>query len=272
MEKQKKYSIQGYVTTDVGLVRQNNEDNFLMGMEWNKDCCVQMSAEYKNENKLEWNCFAVFDGIGGAERGELASKFAVESIKETVLSLKDVKEYSEVSQLMQREFLDANNRIVIARKIMDICGTTGTAFVTDGIMAKVFHIGDSRAYLYRGDTLFRLTKDQTLAQLKVNTGFYKSLQEATPRELHQLTEYIGKDETMQYFKPLESEWMDFRMGDKILICSDGLYDQCSATQIKTILRQNITVKQKVNELVAIVLKQGAQDNVTCMVLEKMELS
>ena len=272
MNKQKSYSIQGYVRTDVGLVRQNNEDNFLIGNQWNRECCAHMEAEYIHEKDLQWNCFMVFDGIGGAERGELAAKFAAESAQETYLQLKSVKEYTQISEMMQRCFLDANNRIIVARNVIDVCGTTGTAFVTDGIMAKVFHVGDSRAYLYRNDTLFQLTKDQTIARLKLDAGFYTSLREATPGELHQLTEYMGRDETMQYFRCMESEWMDFRVGDKVLICSDGLYDQCSVSQMTSILKQNRTVKEMVHEMVSCSLEKGGQDNITCMILEKKELS
>lgn len=270
MDIREAYKINGYVTTDVGLVRQNNEDNFLFGNRLNEECSSHLEMSYTTGEKLQWNCFAVFDGIGGAERGELASKLASEAGKENVQILSEAKDYAQVDKIMKNIFLEANNKIVKAREEISVCGTTGTVFVTDGVMAKTFHVGDSRAYLYREDKLYRLTKDQTLAQLKVDAGFYQSIRDASERELHQLTEYIGRDETMQYFRPTEGEWFDFRIGDQILLCSDGLYDLCDRFDIQSVLEEKISIKEKVTKMINFVLEKGAHDNITCMILEKQK--
>lgn len=270
MDTREAYRINGYVTTDVGLVRQNNEDNFLFGNRLNEESSSHLEMSYTAGEKLQWNCFAVFDGIGGAERGELASKLASEAGKENVPVLSMAKDYVLVDKIMKNIFMEANNKIVKAREEISVCGTTGTAFVTDGVVGKIFHVGDSRAYLYREHTLYRLTKDQTLAQLKVDAGFYQSVKDASERELHQLTEYIGRDETMQYFRPVEGEWFDFRIGDQILICSDGLYDLCSHAEIRSVLEEKISIKEKVTKMTNIVLEKGARDNITCIILEKQK--
>ena len=270
MNKREAYKINGYVTTDVGLLRQNNEDNFLFGNQLNEESSPHLEMSYTVGEKMQWNCFAVFDGIGGAERGELASKLASEAGKENAPILSVAKDYVQVDKIMKHIFLEANNKIVKARKEISVCGTTGTAFVTDGVVAKIFHVGDSRAYLYREHTLYRLTKDQTLAQLKVDAGLYQSILNASERELHQLTEYIGRDETMQYFRPTEGAWFDFRIGDQILLCSDGLYDLCSHSEICSVLEEKISIEEKVTKMTNIVLEKGAHDNITCILLEKQK--
>lgn len=237
---------------------------------YNENFSAELEGSYTLENKQQWKCFAVFDGIGGTEYGELASKYAAEAAKEISLELKDEMEYFQVDKVIQKLFLEANNKIIIARKEKAVCGTTGTVLVTDGIMAKIFHVGDSRAYLYRNGKLFRLTKDQTLAQLKVDSGFYQSIKDAGEREQHQLTEYIGRDESMQYFRPAEGAWFDFRIEDQILLCSDGLYDQCKPSEIKTALSASEDAKTKIGHMIDIVKKNGARDNITCMLVEKKE--
>lgn len=270
MDIRRLYKINGFVKTDVGLVRHRNEDNFLLGVNWNPDSGPQMEASYSMVNELQWNCFCIFDGMGGADRGDLASRLAAQTAKEYVMKLKEIKECTKVDQIMQKIFLEANNRIVKERQNVSVCGTTGTVCVTDGIMMKIYHAGDSRAYLYREGQLYRLTKDQTVAQLKFDSGVYSSIQDASESEHHQLTEFIGRDETMKYFRAVEGSWIDFRVGDQVLLCSDGLYEQCRPDQISSILQQNLSQQEKLEKMMRIVFENGARDNVTCMLLEKQE--
>lgn len=270
MEKRELYQINGYVKSDIGLLRHNNEDNFFLGGQWNQDCRPQIETFYRMENELQWDCFCVFDGMGGGDRGELASRLAAEVTESYRSELSRLNEYTQIDQIMQKIFLEANNSVVNTRQKVSLCGTTGTACVTDGIMLKIFHAGDSRAYLYREGKLFRLTKDQTLAQLKLDSGFYQSIAEAKEREHHQLTEYIGRDETMQYFRAVEGKWIDFRMGDQILLCSDGLYEACMPSQIEGILEKKVSLKEKADDMMRIVFENGARDNITCMLIEKAQ--
>ena len=74
----REYKIEGYVKSDVGTVRENNEDNFLLGRLINRDSRAKQEASFSTWAIGEWNCFGVFDGIGGGEKGELASLFSAQ--------------------------------------------------------------------------------------------------------------------------------------------------------------------------------------------------
>lgn len=213
---------------------------------------------------MGWHCFGVFDGIGGGEYGELASLYAGEICQLYLPTLKRCKKYEQIDQLGRNLFLEINNRIVNERKEQGVCGTTGTVLFTDGIMAKIFHIGDSRGYLYRKQQLYRMTKDQTTAQMKVDAGFYQSIQEASEREYHQLTEYIGRDYTQKHFRPSEGNWISSQEGDKILLCSDGLYDMCPYKKIQEIISSNMAGKEKISQLISVAKENGGIDNITCI--------
>lgn len=272
MSDVKAYEINGYVISDVGKVRAANEDNYLIGNSINENSEGHTEAELDIGNVVRWNCFAVYDGIGGAERGEIASKYAAEEMKNAIVDIEPDFTYEAVDNIISATYLSANNRIVNARSEMAVTGTTGTALVTDGIMAKVYHIGDSRAYLLRNNELYLLTSDQTMAQMKIDIGFCKDISEADPKDIHQLTEYIGRDTSGQYFHPVEGEWIDFRIDDVFIICSDGVYDECNTAQIKSVLSQKeLTVKQRVQRLYGLSMFKGAKDNVTCMIVEKTQL-
>lgn len=147
-------------------------------------------------------------------------------------------------------------------------GTTGTIICTNGVKFKVFHLGDSRAYLFRNGELYQLTKDQTLAAMKVSLGFYEENDPLVEKEKHQLTEYIGCDQTLENLRPLESQWMDLLSGDKLLICSDGLYDMCSNAQIIEIMKNEEQPEKIAQKLLQRALENGGLDNITCLVLER----
>lgn len=265
----REYKIEGYVKSDVGTVRENNEDNFLLGRLINRDSRAKQEASFSTWAIGEWNCFGVFDGIGGGEKGELASLFSAQVFEGKGKKLKECHSYKEVELVLQKAFLEANNRIILAGRNSPVCGTTGTILVTDGIAAKVFHVGDSRCCLCREGENYRLTKDQTTAQLKQDIGIYRSLEEATQRERHQLTEYIGRDLTQESLSPEEGEWIDFRERDVFLLSSDGFHDFCDPEDTARILSQGGSVREMADTLLAMALQKESDDNLTVMLVRKI---
>ena len=140
--------------------------------------------------------------------------------------------------------------------------------MTDGDRFKIYHVGDSRAYLWRGGELFLLTKDQTVAQMKMDIGVYGDLNQAQEKEHHQLVEFIGYEDDGNMLIPLESKWNELLEGDKILVCSDGLYDMCSDTVIYEIFKKGLQAEELAEEFVKCALEHGGKDNVTALVLER----
>ena len=268
--KHRCWTLSGTAICDVGVLRGNNEDNFILGKQINENCSNLCETTIENVD-IPWFFAGVFDGMGGGEKGEIAALTAAQVFRDVSAHLsKDVTDFDVVNAL-RTAFLDSNNQIVDMQDTR-IYGTTGTVLAIGTTSCKVFHLGDSRAYLYRDDQLFPLTRDQTLSQIKIDTGLYLPNDPQIEADKHKLTEYIGKDRTKKHLRPVESEWISIENRDILLLCSDGLYDMCSDQNLLEILRQNSTIQVKAKKLIRAALEAGGHDNVTCILLEFSENS
>lgn len=264
---EEKLVLTGCVVSDVGLVRANNEDNFLLDARMN-DCADKHSQAQTSLAQIDgsWHIFCVFDGMGGGEKGEIASGIAAKVFREVCVQLKENTPKTEIDTVLRKRFLDSNNEIVLLQQKFKIYGTTGTVLCTNGIDFKIYHLGDSRAYLLRDGQMFQITRDQTLAQMKIDVGLYDENDPQAETERHKLTEYIGRDWTRENLRPVESEWMKFQPDDRILLCSDGLYDMCTDADIIEILKASLSANEAAANLVDAAITKGGEDNVTCIVL------
>lgn len=228
------------VASDLGKVRAINEDNFLLLDSINEHSAPTFE-HYCNQNLVtnSWYCFAVFDGIGGLESGELAALLAAEIFRGIATGLAIDLLRIEIDDQMRGGFSFANQKVRKLRKTK--CGTTGTIVCTNGEQFKVYHIGDCRTYLFRSNTLFQLTKDQTLSETKMRYGIYCANTPEQKHDSHILTNYIGGAVDFK-LQPIESQWIPLRPGDKVLICSDGLYDMCSDQEMRQIINRYYILK------------------------------
>lgn len=257
----------GYVISDIGCVRSTNEDNYVI--------CKHMNTELKEHSEAsvplfktfgEWRFAGVFDGMGGGEMGELAAHDTAEIFLKAFCGINKDTPKVEVDSIMRKAFLEANNRIIDLQKEYRVFGTTGTVMGSNGLVFKFYHLGDSRAYLFRENELFQLTKDQTLAQLKIDSGIYRRDDPAADSDKHKLTEYIGRDWTRENIRPVESQWIPIQPNDNILLCSDGLYDMCTDEEIAGILRTGTDIKEKCTMLISKARENGGIDNITSMLI------
>ena len=256
--------LEGSVSSHLGYKRTNNEDNFLLQGEINAESTAVLEISPVMEPLLGgWHCFAVFDGMGGGERGEVASWLAATEFQK--LSAQPGLSPDGALALARSAFRNANRRI-IRQQDRSMYGTTGTAVFTNGAKFRVFHLGDSRAYLYRLGALFQLTKDQTLAAMKIEIGLYEPDDPRALREKHQLTEYIGCDPTLEAITPQETEWLTLFPGDRLLLCTDGLSGMCSDAEIRETLRDYSDPIAAAWKLTERALRAGGRDNVTSLVV------
>lgn len=249
------------VISDVGKRRGNNEDNFVLQNVINEESVNKIGKEVKYDNNGNWICIGVFDGMGGVDNGEIASLYAA---KRFIDVLNEVEEYNydKVDELIRNAYTNANRDVVTAKNESPMAGTTGTVFVTNGNKFKIFHIGDSRAYLLKGEEMFQLTVDQTLAEMKKRLGLYDENDPESRMEEHQLTSFIGCDDTMENLVPKESDWMEVQTGSKILLCSDGLYDMVDNQTIYEYLGAEEDIISISKHLVRQAIKNGGEDNIT----------
>lgn len=253
------------VVSDIGRLRGNNEDNYILDTHMNPGCADHSEAALSGAKGI-WHLAGVFDGMGGGEAGELASTGAAELFLQAFSAFGAETCKAGVDAALRRAFLQANNNIIDLQQTYQIYGTTGTVLCSDAREFKLYHLGDSRAYLFREGQLFQLTKDQTLAQLKLETGLYTRDDPRFEAEKHKLTEYIGRDWTKENLKPVESIWNQILPGDRILLCSDGLYDFCTDEMITEILRNDSTITDQAAALVAAANENGGEDNITCILI------
>lgn len=224
--------------SDVGLLRNGNED-----------------SGYASSHLL-----VVADGMGGAAAGEVASSVAVAALA----SLDD----DEPSGDLLEVFADAVRRIedqlgglVDAEPGLRGMGTTLTAVVRAEGRLGLVHVGDSRGYLMRAGTLERITRDHTLVQTLIDAGRLTEQEATTHPQRNVLTRVLDGAH------PTEADLSirEIKVGDRILLCSDGLSGLVSADTIAASLLANDDPQDAVDELVDLALRAGGPDNITCVV-------
>lgn len=255
------------VVSDKGRARPNNEDNYVLGGRCNfhSEAYSEHSVSFFGDEGRP-TVFGVFDGMGGGEAGELASRGSAGYFQQAADALNEECGRDTVDMAVRGAFLASNNHIIRLQSEYKIYGTTGTVVCLYGNTYKLYHLGDSRCYLLRNGQLMQLTADQTLAQLKIDMGVCDadSVEEA---DKHKLTDYIGRDWTCEHIRPEESLWESVESGDILLLCSDGLYDMCSDTEIAALLMEPGDVCKKARRLTDRANERGGVDNITCLLIE-----
>lgn len=221
--------------TDVGRVREGNEDAFLV---------------------LD-PLFVVADGMGGARGGEVASNLAVDTIRRLF----------ERSEGSLTEQVEEANRTVFERSQQDRevsgMGTTLTAALVEGGRARLAHVGDSRAYLFRDGELHLVTEDHTLVRRMVQEGEISAEEAETHPHRNILTRVLGVDGAVVVDEGL----LDLREGDRILLCTDGLSGMVGAGEIAAILGGTRDPQEAADRLVAAANRAGGVDNITAVILD-----
>ncbi|HVU61317.1 MAG TPA: PP2C family serine/threonine-protein phosphatase [Mycobacteriales bacterium] len=226
--------------TDVGLVRDGNEDSLYAGP----------------------RLLVVADGVGGAVAGEIASRLAVQAlapldsdtaVTDPLASLRSAVLHADV---LLHDSIERDPQLAGM-------GTTLTAILSAGGAVGLAQLGDSRAYLFRGGELTQISNDHTLVQSLVDEG------QITPEEAHVhprrswiLRALDGRGEAEPDLVPLTPV-----AGDRYLLCSDGLSDYVDASAIAATLADASPPQQTCDRLVDLALQAGAPDNVTCIVAE-----
>ncbi len=256
--------------THPGFARSNNEDHYVAVRRYRSRevLLTNMPPDAYPSHQDNVYAFAVADGVGGAAFGELASELALRTSWELtgrafkwgfVLSESETKELLEginvyVQKIHQRIQTEA-------KEVFKGMGTTLTGVLTIGHDAFVMHVGDSRAYLFRGTELHRLTHDQTLAELMVKAGLISCVDEAAQRFRSTLVNCLGGDFTKV---DVETKHLILQDGDQLLLCTDGLTDMVDEAKIAEILNQAQTPQLICDELIQAALDGGGSDNVTAV--------
>lgn len=261
--------------TDVGKVRETNEDAYLVGR-------IGRSFERLISNVPETlvpgvhdqgYLMMVADGMGGHAAGEVASHTAIAA---TVAKLTDSPKWvlklddpatrdGEIRELWEdaRAYFARVHAAVVERAATDRAlqgmGTTLTSAYSVGADLFVVHVGDSRAYLFHDGRVEKVTRDHTMAQRYVDLGIMAPAEAETSRFQHVLTQAIGGND-----KEPEADIHHFVLvhGDRVLLCTDGISNLVGEEDMAGILRRNGSCEDSCRALVDLALARGAPDNAT----------
>ena len=213
---------------------------------------------------------AVADGMGGHAHGEVASAVAVQALLDldARLSSADLEQVDLLGELGST-ISDAVARLTtLAQQDPDLrgTGTTVVAFLVSGLRIGVAHIGDSRAYLLRDNELHRLTRDHTMVQAMVDEGRLSEAEAA----VHPRRSWLVR--TLQEDTPAEPDLflLEGRIGDRYLICSDGVTAVLDDPDIHEVLVAEDEPADAVARLIELANEGGGPDNITCVVADLVD--
>jgi len=248
-----------WAQTDVGMQRAGNEDSFLV-MDLSSGNSGVGTATSSHQLGHRGSLLVVSDGMGGAAAGEIASEMAVATLRELLAA--DSGE-AEVSDRLRRATEAANDRIWDHAKNnpeLSGMGATVTAALVVEHAAYIAQVGDSRAYLVRGERIKQLTKDQSLAQMLVDFGAIKPEQiNSVPQNV--IMQALGTQPDVK----VDMTAVQLKANDCLLICSDGLSNKVSPEEMINALKQSSDLSETCRKLVERANERGGEDNITVVV-------
>ncbi|MBN1773807.1 MAG: serine/threonine-protein phosphatase [Deltaproteobacteria bacterium] len=252
-----------FARTDVGLLREHNEDDFLVADLTRR---VRTLLPDVQEHALGpgGSLFVVCDGMGGAAAGEVASRTAVDTIYERLTQDDPPTGWDDLVGRLDLAIIEAGHRIYQMARVDQErrgMGTTCTAAaLVDGRLF-VHQVGDSRCYVLRRDTLLQLTRDQSLLTQLIEAGQVKPEDAANFEHSNIILQALGTTEMVN----TDVTFLDLRRGDSILLCSDGLSGMIDDDAIRMLLSENPEPLAACRALTEAANHGGGEDNITVVV-------
>lgn len=257
-----------YGMSDVGRVRKNNEDNYVVCNLTTGE--ASLSSSVRNHRLgLRGTLFLVADGMGGEASGEVASQLCTVTVpKRLYENLKMLEKVSETNfVLLVCEAIEFANQVIFQKAQTNEAyrgmGTTTTAVALFGPYLFVAQVGDSRAYLFRNKEMVQLTRDQTFLNYLAEIGAELPTDPEKDSRKSILTQAVGTSETLD----VKVTYTKVRQGDGILVCSDGLYNMVKPATMLEILNTETGLREKCKLLVEKANEGGGTDNITVILAE-----
>jgi protein phosphatase len=232
--------VQAFGLSDVGLVRSNNEDAYVVlpGLAF----------------------FAVADGVGGHAAGEVAARMAIDAVQAVLMDPAGSAPPGLHRLAGGVEYANARVYAAAQERGRVKMGTTFTGLLLEDGRACLAHVGDSRAYLLRGRRLVQLTEDHTLVGAYVQAGIMTREEAAVSEVRNIITRAVGVEETVE----VDTRQLAVEPGDTFLLCSDGLHGVVGDEDMTSILLRERDLTRAAAELVQRANDAGGPDNVTAV--------
>ena len=207
--------------------------------------------------------FAVADGVGGAESGEVASQTAVDVLREAFSQKQDG---DDVEDLLEIAIQRANDSIYRASRQapgQSMMATTIVALYLDGLRATVGHVGDSRLYRLTPDgELRRETADHSVVEDEVRAGRMTAAQAANHPSRNIISRALGAEPSVE----VDLQTFDFEEGTLFLLCSDGITRHIGDEELQTLLSSSVSLDDACAEMKRLCFERGAEDNLTAVLV------
>lgn len=229
--------------SNVGMVRKINEDSIM--------------------SKPEAGLWAVADGMGGYEAGDVASKMIVSSLAE-------IEKHEHLSSFVddiENKIIDANHRILEYSEIMHDGRTLGSTIISLLIKGQVgvcLWAGDSRLYLLRNNQLQQISRDHSHVQELLDQGTITEEEAINHPDGNVITRAVGTSHEIY----VDIKAFNVQLGDTFLLCSDGLYNSVEESDIEQYMRSNDT-GDSVKQMIVKSLENGAPDNVSIVLVKSI---
>jgi len=234
----------GWAATDVGRIRDGNEDSFV---------CID-------------GLYFVADGMGGHSAGEVASDIAVRTLEHIYGASPEGLNHPDIVEAA----VEMANMAIFSESMADSTktgmGTTLTGLVVSDAAAHrviVANVGDSRTYLWRHGELRQVTKDHSHVQNLVDRGAITRAEARVHYQRNIVLRAMGIEPTVE----VDTFELDVEVGDRFVVCSDGLVDEADDTEIENEIRAATDGAECAERLVALANRNGGRDNITVVVVD-----
>ena len=254
-----------YGKTDVGLIREHNEDNFLVA---DLSATGPLAGEEVVSGELSDRGLglAVCDGMGGAAAGEVASHMAVDTLFEMLRNEDAPKDRDGFARRLVDSVEEAGTRIFLSAKRDRTRRGMGTTATVAGLVDKVLfvgQVGDSRCYIMRNGRLSLITKDQSLVNQLIEAGQLTEAEAEAFEHSNIILQALGTTQQVA----VDLTFVELRRGDRVLLCSDGLSGLVHDEAIQEEMACVGPLPQLADRLIELANAAGGHDNVTCVIVD-----
>ncbi|HEY3254701.1 MAG TPA: PP2C family serine/threonine-protein phosphatase, partial [Polyangiaceae bacterium] len=248
-----------------GQIREHNEDNFLVA-DLTRRTRSLMESDREPPIGERGMLLGVCDGMGGAAAGEVASQLAVDIIYEKLVQGDPPAHHDDLARRLVQAVEEAGMRIfneARADRTRRGMGTTATIAALMDARLFVAQVGDSRAYVLRGDRFTQVSRDQSLVNQLIEAGQLTEEEAETFEHNNIILQALGTAETVQ----VDLTYVDLCRGDRLLVCSDGLSGMVRGDEMREVLLSTRDSLEACKELTDRANRAGGHDNITVIVAE-----
>lgn len=247
------------LSSDIGMIRTNNQDSMF----------AFFSTNTSAEEQPDFGLFIVADGMGGHHDGELASAIATRIIAQHMIEmfylpvLKSVSAEEErplISEVLSEAVQKANT--AVSDQIPE-GGTTVTSAAVLSDRVYIAHVGDSRAYLISSEGIEQVTRDHSLVQRLIELDQLTPEEAAAHPQRNVLYRAIGQSENLE----IDAVTRRLPPGSRLLICSDGLWNQVSESNLQQIIQGSKSPQEACDHLITVANDRGGPDNITAILIQ-----